>query len=215
MLRNVMMEHGVSILAWCLMDNHVHLLLQDDHGRLSEAMHRLLTGYACYFNARTSHVGHVFQQRFFSEPVESDEHLLATVRYIHLNPVKAGMARVDEYAWSSYREYLGAAGMCDTDLVLSMLGGATGFMELCCGGCEYETGFEGPVRLQDSEALKIANAVARDLGVESPDSLKRAASPVRNQGIAWMRGAGMSIKQIERMTGIGRGVIARVKKPLG
>ena len=214
MLRRVMAEQGVSILAWCLMDNHVHLLLHDDSERLSGAMQHLLTGYARYFNVRTCHVGHVFQQRFYSEPIKSDEHLLATVRYIHLNPVKAGMALADEYAWSSYREYIGEADVCDTELVLSMLGGADGFKELCCGGREYEAGFEGSMRLSDSDVLRIAHAVARDLGLENPAALKGADLPERNKGIAWMRSAGLSIKQIERMTGIGRGAIARVKKPL-
>lgn len=63
---------GMSIWAWCLMSNHVHMLLEDQRNELSHAMQLLLTGYARYFNDKTGHVGHVFQQRFFSEPIESE-----------------------------------------------------------------------------------------------------------------------------------------------
>ena len=205
---------GVDILGWCLMPNHVHLILLDCERHLSDVMQRVLTSYARRFNRKTGHVGHVFQGRFSSTPIESERYLLAAVRYLHLNPERAGICRAEEYEWSSYREYIGEADLCETELVLSMLGGADGFKELCCGGREYEAGFEGSMRLSDSDVLRIAHAVARDLGLENPAALKSADLPERNKGIAWMRSAGLSIKQIERMTGIGRGAIARVKKPL-
>ena len=83
---------GVFVHAYCLMSNHVHLLLEDQGGRLSEFMKSLsATGYATRFNAKASHIGHVFQQRFKSQPVEDEAHLLQAVRYIHNNPAKAGM----------------------------------------------------------------------------------------------------------------------------
>lgn len=84
-------DAGMSIWAWCLMSNHVHMLLEDQLNELSHAMQMLLTGYARYFNDKTGHVGHVFQQRFFSEPIESDRYLMAAVRYVHINPEKDGI----------------------------------------------------------------------------------------------------------------------------
>ena len=105
----------VLVHAYCLMSNHVHLLLEDQGGRLSEFMKSLVTGYAMRFNAKASHIGHVFQQRFKSQPVEDEAHLLQAVRYIHNNPAKAGMCPADEYPWSSYHEYAsgiqGASGV--------------------------------------------------------------------------------------------------------
>ena len=89
-LSETMAQSGVSIVAWCLMSNHVHLLLADEQGSLSTAVHHLATRYARHFNRRTGHVGSVFDGRFKSVPVESDVQLLAAVRYIHENPVRAG-----------------------------------------------------------------------------------------------------------------------------
>lgn len=68
-------EHSVSLIAYCLMPNHVHLLVRDGDDELGEMMRSLLSGYAQSYNKRTGHVGHVFQQRFKSCPVESDEYL--------------------------------------------------------------------------------------------------------------------------------------------
>lgn len=99
-------EHSVSLIAYCLMPNHVHLLVRDGDDELGEMMRSLLSGYAQSYNKRTGHVGHVFQQRFKSCPVESDEYLLQLVRYIHENPAKAGICKAEEYWWSSYHEYV-------------------------------------------------------------------------------------------------------------
>lgn len=125
---------GVDILGWCLMPNHVHLILLDCEQSLSDVMQRVLTSYARRFNWRTGHVGHVFQGRFSSAPIEGERYLLAAVRYLHLNPERAGICSAEQYDWSSYREYAGGVPrveVADTSLVLEMLGGQSGFVELC------------------------------------------------------------------------------------
>ena len=94
-------NHGASILAWCLMANHVHLLLEDPGDCLSELMRSLATRYAQRFNRRGGHVGHVFQGRFYSSPVEGESYLLEAMRYIHNNPAKAGVCAAEDYPWSS------------------------------------------------------------------------------------------------------------------
>ena len=108
---SVMLEDpGLSLIAWCLMSTHAHLLLSDETGALSSAMHGLATRYAGRFNSRTGHIGSVFAGRFKSVPVETDSQLVAAVRYIHNNPEKAGICPATEFAWSSYREYVGERG---------------------------------------------------------------------------------------------------------
>ena len=89
-----------------------------------QTMHHLNTLYAGYFNFRYGKVGHVFQNRFHSIPVEVDSYLLVLSRYIHLNPVAAGIVRrPEDYLWSSYRDYLGirSSGLIKRDLVLDTL----------------------------------------------------------------------------------------------
>ena len=76
MLERQVVTRGVDVIAWCLMDNHVHLVLCDGERRLSEAIGALAMRYAQRFNARSGHVGHVFQERFKSIPIEySAKHL--------------------------------------------------------------------------------------------------------------------------------------------
>ena len=124
-LRN-MVDDGILLYAWCLMDNHVHLLIGDCGGGISSPLHRLTTSFALCFNGRHSHVGPVFQGRFASFPVETDAHFLETIRYIHTNPKSLGAAAPD-YRWSSYREYVEGEDLCETARALDMLGGVEGF----------------------------------------------------------------------------------------
>jgi putative transposase len=95
-------------LAYCLMPTHYHVLVETPQPNLSEGMHFLNTKYAAGFNAAHDHVGHVFQKRFHSELITRDEHLLETLRYVVLNPVRAGLVkRPETWEWSSYRATLG------------------------------------------------------------------------------------------------------------
>ena len=116
-------EHGIQIIAWCLMDNHVHLLLEDVRGEISRAMHGLATAYARHFNEKAGRVGSVFQDRFASVPIETERQLIQAMRYIHENPVKAGVADPKGYRWSSYREYLQGARYINDAVILDIVGG--------------------------------------------------------------------------------------------
>jgi len=105
-------RYGVVIHSYVLMTNHYHLLLETPRANLSAALHDLNTAYTNYFNRRHDRVGHLFQGRYRSIVVEKDAYLLELSRYIHLNPVRARMAkRPEAYRWSSYSSYL-SSGSC-------------------------------------------------------------------------------------------------------
>jgi REP element-mobilizing transposase RayT len=94
--------------AWCLMDNHYHLLVQTPDGNLSKGMRQLNGVYTQTSNRRHQRVGHLFQGRFKAILVDSDAYLLELARYVVLNPVRAGMVRrADDWRWSSYRASMG------------------------------------------------------------------------------------------------------------
>jgi len=96
--------------AYCLMDNHFHLLIETPKPNLSMGMRQLNGVYTQRFNRRHKRVGHLFQGRFKSILVEQDSYLLELCRYIVLNPVRANMvASLDEYPWSSYRATVGSS----------------------------------------------------------------------------------------------------------
>ena len=93
-----------QLFAYCLMGNHVHLLLREGSEELSHMMKRIGIRFAAYYQWKYQHTGHVFQDRFRSEPVETDDYFLAVFRYIVLNPVKAGIAgQAGDWPWCSYR----------------------------------------------------------------------------------------------------------------
>jgi putative transposase len=107
----LLQETSTSCYAWALMNNHVHLLLRSGLSSLSSLMRRLLTGYAQYFNRRYDRSGHLFQNRYKSFLCEEEPYLLELVRYIHLNPLRVGIAKtMDELAtfpWSGHSTLVG------------------------------------------------------------------------------------------------------------
>jgi putative transposase len=116
---------GFRVLAFCLMDNHVHLAVERGAEKLSRVMLALQSSYSQAFNRRHGRVGHLFQGRYQAFLVDKDRYLLALIRYIHENPVKAGVvARPGEYVWSSDRYYRRGKGpeWLDLGLVLSLFG---------------------------------------------------------------------------------------------
>jgi putative transposase len=109
--------YGIRLYLFCLMKNHVHLLLETPSANLQRFMQSLETGYTVYYNLRRGKSGHLFQGRYKAKLVEGDEYLLKLSRYVHLNPAHIGklknlplkqrMAYLRNYSWSSYRSYVG------------------------------------------------------------------------------------------------------------
>lgn len=211
-LREELGSSDGHLLAWCLMDNHVHLLVQMSLGELSERMRVTHSTYALLFNKRHDRVGHLFQGRFKSEPVEDERQLLTVLRYIHQNPVKAGMSQTCDYPWSSYRAYLGLgdkSGMTECELVLDMFGSEGAFVM-------FHRDLEEGDHLDVSErpAPKSEGAIrataAQALGPVRIEEVSALPRRERNEAIRTLRSANLSVRQIERLTGVSRGVVARI-----
>ena len=101
-------RYGAVIHAFCLMGNHYHLLLETPDGNLSQIMRHINGAYTTYFNSRRKRAGHLFQGRYKAVLVEAEAYATELTRYIHLNPVRAGITVCPEtYPWSSYRGYIG------------------------------------------------------------------------------------------------------------
>ncbi len=118
-------EGEAQVLGYCLMSNHVHLLIFEGKDSISLLMKRLGGSYAYWYNWKYERKGYVFQDRFKSENVEDDAYLQTVIRYIHRNPVKAGMVEKPEaYPWSSCSVYLGGKdfppGLTKTSLILGL-----------------------------------------------------------------------------------------------
>ncbi|MFA7576813.1 MAG: transposase [Candidatus Muiribacteriota bacterium] len=101
-------KYDIICYAYCIMNNHYHLYISTPHANLTKAMHNLNTSYSNWYKARTQCVGHVFQGRYKSILIDSDNYSLQLVNYIHLNPVKSELEkRPEDYNFSSLNYYLG------------------------------------------------------------------------------------------------------------
>lgn len=100
-------ETPYELVCYCLMDNHVHLLIQTSTSPLGPLMKKINMNYAIYFNKKYNYIGHLHQGRFYSDLIENSSQLLTASRYIHLNPVAANMVELpQEYIYSSYRAFI-------------------------------------------------------------------------------------------------------------
>jgi REP element-mobilizing transposase RayT len=107
-LESATRRYGALIHVYCLMDNHYHLLVETPSGNLSRIMQHINGAYTTYFNVKRQRSGHLFQGRYKAILVHKDEYAKELSRYIHLNPVRAGIEqRPEAYKWSSYVYYAG------------------------------------------------------------------------------------------------------------
>jgi REP element-mobilizing transposase RayT len=132
-------RHDITLYAYCLMPNHVHLLLECGKTPLGKFMQGLQQSYTQYYNRRYKKVGHLFQGRYKAILCQKDAYLLELIRYIHLNPVRSKLAkRAQDYLYSGDRAYrVGkAAAIVDPRAVLGMIGGRTGYGKFIRDGHE-------------------------------------------------------------------------------
>jgi putative transposase len=123
---------ALTVYAWALMDTHFHLLIRTGNTSISSSMRKLLTGYVVNFNRRYHRYGHLFQNRYKSIICEDDPYLLELTRYIHLNPVRAGVVKdirgLDTYPWTGHAVIMGrhTRSWQDRDTVLAYFGRTEG-----------------------------------------------------------------------------------------
>jgi putative transposase len=116
----------MKLYGWCLMGNHIHLLIGEGQEDISITMKRIGISYAWFYNWKYNTIGHLFQDRYRSEKVEDDDYMLTVVRYIHQNPVKAGIVKnINDWKWSSCHGYYGDSyyppSLLDEDFILGTL----------------------------------------------------------------------------------------------
>lgn len=214
-------KYQYDLFCYCLMSNHVHLVIYDKNENISKAIQSLAVSYSSYFNKKYSKVGHLFQNRFLSKNVETREYLVTLCKYIHQNPVKAGISKINEYLWSSYNDYLkNYKTLVDTKTILSILGQTNeksrkNFIKFqneinedITGNNEIE--YELIDKLTDEQAKKRIEAV---LGIENAIDIKRFSNKIRNEKIRKLQIIkGTSKAQIARVIGISKKIVERAMK---
>lgn len=114
-LIDVKKEFYFQIFAYCLMINHVHLVIKVEDEFLSSGMKSLLIRYSSYFNRKYERIGTFVQDRFKSKNIENSKYFLDVCRYVHRNPENALVCKTQDYEWSSYKEYIGKSKIVDKE----------------------------------------------------------------------------------------------------
>lgn len=198
------------LYAYCLMGNHVHLLINAKDEPIDMIMRRLGSKYVYWYNSKYERIGHLFQSRFKSEPVEADSYFLTVLRYIHMNPVKAGIVSEPEgYTWSSYREYFEGGQLIDTKLVVSMLD-AEQFVrwhnELNDDICLDIDDDSGRQVVSDADVMAVLTKLT---GCHDATDFVRLSEYQQILCVKELQAAGASIRQIGRVTGCGKSRVER------
>lgn len=199
-------QHLVTPIAWCLMSNHFHLIFEDPNDNMSDAMHALETGYAKFYKSKTGLIGPLFQNRFGSFAIESNEQLLQAIRYVHDNPLKAGLGSLLSYRWSSFHEYMGTPDIISVEPVLSLLGGVEGFYAFSTSGKPNSYCFRYGNKIADQDCAEVAQAILNPLKLTDIKGLSREE---RDEALRTLRAHGFMLRQIEMLTGVGIASIHR------
>ncbi|MBQ4157385.1 MAG: transposase [Clostridia bacterium] len=114
-LNDVKLIGSFKLYAYCLMGNHIHLLIKEKRKGLDQIFRKIRSRFVYWYNVKYDREGHLFQDRYKVESVDSEEYLFTVLRYIHQNPVKASLCEtVDEYEFSSYSEFISGQNIVDT-----------------------------------------------------------------------------------------------------
>ena len=200
-------EMGMEIYAYCFMSNHVHIVLKEKKDRdISLIMKRVLTKYARWYNIKYGRSGALIANRYKSVPVEMNEYFLHLIRYIHQNPVKAGIVeKLSEYRYSSYNEYMEENDLTDTGFILGMLNKRE--FE------EFHTSMEEMIfrvsdRKNDTDD-EVSFKIKNKYGIENPKEISNMKKEERNKILIELKQE-HPIRQLQRITGVSRGIISRI-----
>ncbi len=196
----------VTVCAYCLMENHVHLLLYESQSQIPLLMKKLGVRYSWYYNRKYDRTGHLFQDRYRSENVEDDAYLLSVVRYILRNPQEAGICKASEYRWSSYGSYMEKNSFVDTGILKGYVRDAADYAAWIAEENDDECLEYTPWKRDEEWAKKV---IHKQLNGKSGTALQNMDREERNEALKKLKKAGLSVRQIERLTGINRGAIQR------
>jgi putative transposase len=203
-----------EIYGYCLMSNHVHLLLGEKEESLSQAIKRICGSFVYWYNWKYGRCGHLFQERYKSETVEDERYFITVLRYIHQNPVKAGLSRnTGEYIWGSYNEYIKKETITDVNTALEMF--SSDRIKAVEQFQKYMNEPNEDKCLEYEEKRKITDNEVKiyltELGVSNISDLQQSEKNKRNEIIKSMKSIeGITIRQLSRRTGISKSVIDRI-----
>jgi len=205
-----------KIYAYCLMGNHIHLLLHEGKEEIGLVMKRIGASYVYWYNWKYERCGHLFQDRYKSEAVENESYFITVLRYIHQNPVKAGIVNdISSYRWSSYNEYIWKnkiTQITDVDKALDMINQDREKAQKCFEAFHKEINMDGCLeieenrKLRDDEAIEVIKQVCK---ISSCLEIQNCYQEQRDSYLKELKKVKLSTRQISRLTGISRQIVLK------
>ena len=205
------------LYAYCLMSNHIHLLIREREDTIGIAIKRIASSYVYYYNHKYSRDGHLFRERFKSEPVNDMAYFVTLLRYIHQNPLKAGMVKaIKDYEFSSWGEYIDKNStlipLCDTRTVLNripyneldVLVNEPMSDDVAC--LDIENASTG--RPSDDQVMLL---IKEKTGATNSSTFQQLPDDIKRSVLIELKSRRASLRQLERLTGIGKSLIYRLK----
>jgi len=209
-------KYDIDIFAYCLMNNHIHLLIHIPDDKLASFFQSLGTRFVRWYNNKYLRSGHLFQERFYSSVVESEQAYLSTLIYIHNNPVKANMCRyASEYRWSSINAYLGAENpLINASFSYNIAGSKDSLLHYFAKEADSPENslFENDHReanhfFTDEKALDIFKSITHLSSASDVITLEKVK---RNEYVRLLKKEGLTIKQIARVMDISGTTVKRI-----
>ena len=200
---------GFKLYAYCLMGNHFHLLIKQEDESLDTIFRRICGKFVYWYNVKYDRSGHLFQGRFRSEPVEDDAYLLTVLRYIHQNPVKAGLCEdVSEYTYSSFNEYMEDGYLIDHDFIFGLLplSEFERFNKTICQENCLDVSLNKKIRMTDEKARQIISKYSKCLNATEFQALDKK---LRDRYLKKIAEKGLSIRQVSRVTGVSTTIVRK------
>lgn len=220
-LSDCKIKYDIDIYAYCLMDNHIHLLLYSIPDALSSFFQSLGTRFVRWYNSKYTRSGHLFQERFHSCPIENKSHYLATLVYIHNNPVKANIVQYpSKYRWSSFKAFYGQKNpLINVSFSYDIAGSKDSLLKFFSShsinnNTETDSYFVNDHRetthfLADEQALYIFKKVTNLSSTSETQFLPRKT---RNEYIRLLRQNKLTQKQIARLMDVSISTVKRLCK---
>ena len=218
-------KFNYHLYAYCLMPNHVHLVIYDKEEKLSKILQSINVSYVSYWNKKYERVGHLFQNRFLSKSVETKAYLKTLCRYIHQNPSKSRLQDMEKYQWSSYQEYIDPRKKIETKIVetkqlLQLFNieeneAIKNFVEFHKINLEKDTiselvQYELGEKLNDEQ---VHQYILEHLKLQNIQELLSCNLEKRNQYLSELQELqGVSKSQIARVLGISTSIVLRAKR---
>lgn len=215
LLKKAKVKTHFELFAYCLMDNHIHLLVKANSlSVLESAVKSFASAFVFVFNAKYKRTGPLFQDRFHSEIVTTDSYFLTVLRYIHNNPKKAGIVNdPNRYRWSSSRLYFGLEKNnplnIDTQFAANICGSMTTLRAFLFQANHDECLdiVEPKYRMDDSAAIKVILKCSACTNLHELADMPKNSRPAL---IRKLKKRGISVRQISRLCGFSRSTVERV-----